>query len=491
MPNVHVNVQSFKTLFDSAYYPLDLDTYQRPYVWDEDKVKQLINDLNDYITGKNPSNSYYMGAILLHKNDEKEKLYIIDGQQRLTALSILYSQLTQSLPKNNSLSYHSPISVKNIKQTQRHISQYLPDTITDNIFDRICFSVIMVDSEDLAFTFFDTQNNRGVTLSATDLLKAYHLRAIDSSNEQLSHDLQKYCAQQWEKLQKIPMRIQETKEKSDFVKVLFEKYLWRARVWTGQKNLSYETYNGVLDEFQIRTLEVESAADTVPLYRSKHNRQSQNITLSPSIGSFSVNEEKTLNIDRPHKIPFVIRQPISKGVGFFLYADKYMTLLDKLLNIGSKNNDIQDFNHFYDKVIAHLSPYLRELFLLSTLMYVDQFGSKKLYPFALWLDYALGALRVEKDNVYKASIPPFLRDKALNLLDVIANAFTPEQVINHLKDDASTQKIYTNDNIDMSKNGVKQDYKKRILNYYGLEDNLEVSLNNKAQWIENHLKGHQ
>ena len=56
-----------------------LDNYQRPYVWDEVKVCQLINDLLEHQQQGVSVPPYYMGTLLLHKNEEKSKYFVIDG----------------------------------------------------------------------------------------------------------------------------------------------------------------------------------------------------------------------------------------------------------------------------------------------------------------------------------------------------------------------------------------------------------------------------
>lgn len=105
LEDVKVQVLSFSELFSRANFPLALDTYQRPYVWGYDKVGQLIDDLQKYCRNRDEEQplDYYMGALLLHKNDEKQKLFIVDGQQRLTSLSVLYHLLTNDLPVNHAL----------------------------------------------------------------------------------------------------------------------------------------------------------------------------------------------------------------------------------------------------------------------------------------------------------------------------------------------------------------------------------------------------
>lgn len=58
--------------------------YQRDYSWDEDKWEDLFLDITDLENSKHP---HYMGAIVLQTGNNKQ-YSIIDGQQRITTLSI-------------------------------------------------------------------------------------------------------------------------------------------------------------------------------------------------------------------------------------------------------------------------------------------------------------------------------------------------------------------------------------------------------------------
>jgi hypothetical protein len=76
-------------------------------------------------------------------------------------------------------------------------------------------------------------------------------------------------------------------------------------------------------EFQNRTLPAEKDGG-IPLYRSNSNVLCK--TLRIGSDNFHLTQN-TINIGvGPADLPFVIRQPISKGVGFFLYTDKYAAL---------------------------------------------------------------------------------------------------------------------------------------------------------------------
>ena len=201
--NADVQVFSFQEFFaHKAIYSVGIDSYQRPYVWGKNKIVELIQDLKEYL--KNPNGlQYYMGNILLHQHNEKQKLFIIDGQQRLTTLCTLFYVLNDGLLPNGkmALEYHSPTSAKNILKAKVLFQEIKAEWQSSAVFlfNNLQFTFITTLSEDLAFTFFDTQNNRGVKLNATDLLKAYHLRAIGNA-EYLN--IQTNCASRWEKIQR-------------------------------------------------------------------------------------------------------------------------------------------------------------------------------------------------------------------------------------------------------------------------------------------------
>lgn len=88
--SVRVGVRSFSDLFDKSKFPFAIDTYQRGFVWNDEKLRQLADDLADYQNEPDPKPPYYMGSILTHTNITKKKRFIIDGQQRLTALCVLH-----------------------------------------------------------------------------------------------------------------------------------------------------------------------------------------------------------------------------------------------------------------------------------------------------------------------------------------------------------------------------------------------------------------
>lgn len=252
---IEVAVEKFCSLATSSH-PLELDNYQRPYVWDEKKVTALLDDLKGFkekLTDS-PCQKYYMGTILRHRKVTSDgfNLYVIDGQQRLTTLAILFLVTTGKYPDFINFRFHSSVSFSAIRKAKTTIDKWHKKNGWDkefskNIFDKLCFTVISVKKPDLAFTFFDTQNNRGVRLNETDLLKSYHLRAIDRQDEALTEKLRAFCAKKWEAMQSLK-NDSNGDGKTDFAPELFEYYLWRGRNWRGCDVRDKEE-NELLDHF--------------------------------------------------------------------------------------------------------------------------------------------------------------------------------------------------------------------------------------------------
>lgn len=482
---VNVEVLSYTKLFKSSTFPLAVDTYQRGFVWKDDQVRQLADDLSAYQKEGTYKPPYYMGTVLIHRHDEKKKHFLIDGQQRITALCLLHWQLKKSLPNNCALNY-SPKSAKRIRCAVEVLREHdcNPDT---EIFDHIVFTVITVDRVDLAFTFFDTQNNRGVPLHATDLLKAYHLRTvaaakIESSVEQ-NTALQTLCAQRWEGIQRGTPIMSHDQE---FAQSLFAKFLWRARYWTGQR-VNPGGHDALMEEFQQRTLVSEGNPATIPIYRSRHNRLGTALTLRRD-GHNEIHTNRISLSPKAEDLPFAIRQPIHKGIGFFLYADKYAALLRRLVVDPTESTEVKRFREVYEKLVMANSLFLREIFLLAAMMFTDQFEDEKLWEFSLWLEHALGAIRLEKHQVRYEAAQNFFKENSLNLLDVIASGYRPEQVIDHLKANHTKAETYASVAINVLEEGkgVQWIYMQAVLSYYGRRNVL--SLNAKHEWIDKKLK---
>ena len=77
----------FSSDFDYA-----IPSYQRPYAWTEVQAGDLFSDLYDFFV-KEKDDTYFLGSIVLIKDEGKPNAEVIDGQQRLTTLTILLAAL--------------------------------------------------------------------------------------------------------------------------------------------------------------------------------------------------------------------------------------------------------------------------------------------------------------------------------------------------------------------------------------------------------------
>lgn len=74
---------------------LTMPPYQRSYSWNESEALDLINDLRE---ASETGVAHFIGAVVLVRSQEDGTLEIVDGQQRLTTLTILLAVLRDMAP---------------------------------------------------------------------------------------------------------------------------------------------------------------------------------------------------------------------------------------------------------------------------------------------------------------------------------------------------------------------------------------------------------
>lgn len=78
-----------ETIFDTEAHYI-IPRYQRAYAWEDKEIIQLIDDINSIDT----NSYYYIGSLVVSKIKEKDHTYeVVDGQQRLTTLYLLFQYL--------------------------------------------------------------------------------------------------------------------------------------------------------------------------------------------------------------------------------------------------------------------------------------------------------------------------------------------------------------------------------------------------------------
>ena len=122
---------NIKELFSSDDYVIPI--YQRNYDWEETHIAQLIQDIVDYIVKSKSHNSeskprYYIGSLIAYERKlEGSVIYeIIDGQQRLTTLTLLLIVIKNEYPQINLSWYKSLIYLSIVvKLPQTHFLIFL------------------------------------------------------------------------------------------------------------------------------------------------------------------------------------------------------------------------------------------------------------------------------------------------------------------------------------------------------------------------------
>jgi uncharacterized protein DUF262/uncharacterized protein DUF1524 len=214
-----------------------IDYYQREYKWHSKQVAELIADLAaKFLESYEPGHErdavaayghYFLGSIIVSDKDGTK--FIIDGQQRLTTLTLLLIYLHHQLEDTEQKgqiadlifsqrfgkrSFNMDIperavcmealytghemvsndlseSVTNVIGRYADIDEYFPAELRDKALpyfvDWLIESVHLVEitaySDGDAYTIFETMNDRGLSLSPADMLKGYLLANITDSDD--------------------------------------------------------------------------------------------------------------------------------------------------------------------------------------------------------------------------------------------------------------------------------------------------------------------
>ena len=229
--------------------------YQRSYVWENDNIMELLDDLFFAYENK-PENEYFLGSLVLKKLDNESfpEYEVLDGQQRLTTFFIMLAVLRDLIdnPRNksqmqekiyqeedefNGVPERSRITYKirdniegfiktyviteggtskedylyNLKDEKNISISHMANAILilrrelsqrEDIFEfakyinkKALFIYVSTSNTEDAFRMFTILNDRGIPLTSADILKSENIGALDSDKEK-----QKY-AQLWEDIE--------------------------------------------------------------------------------------------------------------------------------------------------------------------------------------------------------------------------------------------------------------------------------------------------
>ena len=85
----------------SSDFDFRIPEYQRPYAWGPEQAGQLLEDVTEAM-GRSADEPYFLGSVVLVKEPGSPSAEVIDGQQRLTTLTILFAVL-RDLADNDEL----------------------------------------------------------------------------------------------------------------------------------------------------------------------------------------------------------------------------------------------------------------------------------------------------------------------------------------------------------------------------------------------------
>lgn len=73
----------------------EIPPYQRPYAWEAANVEQLLNDVRDAQAAHDEE--YFIGSLITIEKKKGELYEVVDGQQRLTTLNLIFAKLREHL----------------------------------------------------------------------------------------------------------------------------------------------------------------------------------------------------------------------------------------------------------------------------------------------------------------------------------------------------------------------------------------------------------
>ena len=234
----------------SDEYVFDIPPFQRPYAWTTEQAGVLLDDLMDAMD-RDTEAPYFLGSVVIIKNDGDVICQVVDGQQRLTTLTILLCVLRElfgdgdrargldvaireagneftgakdrfrlrlrdrdrdffedHVQKMGSLAKFLTLDSVNFSDSQKRIfenAKYLNQKLRSldddwqNRFARFviqqCYLVVVAASDvESAYRIFSVMNDRGLDLSPTDILKANIIGKMSS------HVRDEYTSQ-WENIE--------------------------------------------------------------------------------------------------------------------------------------------------------------------------------------------------------------------------------------------------------------------------------------------------
>ena len=129
--------KTIKKIFGDADSYYQIPDYQRPYSWTAEQIEQLWDDVLSAMESN--EESYFLGPMILIKTNEGY-FEVVDGQQRLTTLTILFCVLRDLHFKDDKRILNSIKSLVDQVYRLRLITQlHYQDKFIYEILDKVRF----------------------------------------------------------------------------------------------------------------------------------------------------------------------------------------------------------------------------------------------------------------------------------------------------------------------------------------------------------------
>lgn len=378
----------------------EIPKFQRDYSWETEHWDDLWQDI--LLVLNNEENEHYMGYLVLQTSDNK-KFTVIDGQQRLTTLSILIlgvlkvlndfvergidveankiridsyrksyigtlntitliSDNKLKLNRNsdeyykNNLVLLKDLPLRNTNTSEKHMrecflwfynklskqfsnGQEVAEFI-ETIVDKLFFTVITVTDQINAFKVFETLNARGVQLSSSDLLKNYLFSVIDQTQPHIS---------EIEELENLWSRVIGKLGNNKFEDYL--RYYWNSKNKLVRKNQLFKTIRNVIKTKEDTFNLIRDLDDTADLYIGLQDPNSEfwsdNFEIKKYLG-----ELKLYQIKQTNSLLIAAFKNLNKE--YFTKLVKYCSIISFRYNvIGGLNPNEQE--EIYNKIAREIS----------------------------------------------------------------------------------------------------------------------------------------
>ena len=204
--------KKLREIFDNSKYVIPL--YQRNYAWRKDEIERLLQDVYEAYKN-NPNGNYFIGSLVVLKRQNGD-LEVIDGQQRLTTLSLItkilginktpclfydsrpeVEEFFKEFYKNSDLDridYPQTIHLRNaidyINEANLDPNSLSPvsinsvrDELGKYFFNNVILIRVEIPEDTDVASYFEIMNNRGVQLQKHEILKSFLIAKLGDSEE--------------------------------------------------------------------------------------------------------------------------------------------------------------------------------------------------------------------------------------------------------------------------------------------------------------------